>query len=158
MLYSAPCGFTRVAHVKPHGALYNMAAAKPALAESIARAVRDVDDEFVFFGLAGSHMITAGEAMGLRTASEVFADRNYMPDGSLVPRGRPDAMVDSADAALRRAIDMVRRGTVRSVEGTEISLRADTICIHGDGPHAGEFARALRTGLEAAGIAVRATL
>ena len=149
---------TRVAHVKPHGALYNMAAAKPALAESIARAVRDVDDEFVFFGLAGSHMITAGEAMGLRTASEVFADRNYMPDGSLVPRGRPDAMVDSADAALRRAIDMVRRGTVRSVEGTEISLRADTICIHGDGPHAGEFARALRTGLEAAGIAVCATL
>lgn len=144
----------RVAHVKPHGALYNMAVAKPPLADAIARAVHDVDEGLVFFGLAGSPMIAAGEKAGLRTASEVFADRNYMPDGSLVPRSRPDAMVHTAEAAVRRAIGMVQRGTARSVDGAEIAVRADTICIHGDGAHAGEFARSLRQGLEAAGVEV----
>lgn len=145
-----------LSHVKAHGALYNMAVAKPQLAEAIARAVRDTDRELVLFGLAGSHLITAGESLGLRTASEVFADRNYMPDGSLVPRSRADALVDSASVAVQRAIQMVQRGTVTAVDGGEVRVRAETICIHGDGAHAGEFARALRTGLEAAGIEVRA--
>ena len=146
----------RVAHVKPHGALYNMAAAKQPLSQAIARAVRDVDARMILFGLAGSYLVSAGEAAGLRTASEVFADRNYMADGSLVPRSRKDAMVESAEAAVARAIHMVQHGGVQSVDGTEIQLRADTICLHGDGEHAADFARRLRDGLQAAHIEVAA--
>jgi UPF0271 protein len=146
----------RVAHLKPHGALYNMAAADAKLADAIARAVRDVDAKLVLFGLAGSHLIAAGEAGGLHCASEVFADRNYMPDGSLVPRSRADAMVEDASVAVDRAIRMVKEGQIATVDGASVSVRADTICIHGDGAHAGEFARALRQGLEAAGIEIHA--
>ena len=141
-------------HVKAHGALYNMAAAQPALAEAIARAVRDVDRELVLFALAGSHLVTAGEAAGLVTASEAFGDRNYMRDGSLVSRRRADAMVSDARDAAQRAVRMVREGRVRSVDGEDIAIRADTICIHGDGPHAVELVRALRSALEAEGIDV----
>jgi UPF0271 protein len=138
--------------VKPHGALYNMAVAQPALASAIARAVRDVDARLLLFGLAGSHMLTAAEAVGLAAASEVFADRNYLPDGALVPRQRPDAMVHDVDEAVRRAVRMVREGRVTDVEGNDIAIRADTICIHGDGPNAAAMARALREGLEGAGV------
>jgi 5-oxoprolinase (ATP-hydrolysing) subunit A len=145
-----------LAHVKPHGALYNMAAARPDLADAIARAVSDVDRRLVLFGLAGSPMIAAGERAGLRTASEVFADRNYMPDGTLVPRRRPDALVTDPDEAARRAVRMVREGRVASVDGAEVALRADTVCIHGDAPRAAEFARTLRAALEADGVEVRA--
>src|SRR5581483_6202160 len=102
------------------------------------------------------HLISEAEAVGLTTASEAFADRNYMPDGSLVSRRRPDAHVHDADEALARAIRMVRDGRVRAVDGQDIALRADTICIHGDGPHAAEFARRLRDGFEQAGIRVQA--
>jgi len=154
-------GFARAAgvplqHVKAHGALYNMAAAKRELAAAIARAVRDVDRALVLFGLPGSHLISEGEAAGLTTACEAFADRNYMTDGSLVSRKRADAHVHDADQAVARAIRMVREGKVTSVDGSEIAIRADTICIHGDGPHASEFAQRLRSAFEAAGIAVRA--
>ena len=146
----------RLAHVKPHGALYNMAASQPPLADAIARAVRDLDDRLILFCLAGSHSLTAAERVGLATASEVFADRNYLHDGGLVPRSRPDAMVENVDEAVRRAIRMVREGVVTDVEGEDISLRADTICIHGDGPTALPLARGLRSGLTAAGVEVRA--
>ena len=153
-------GFARAAgaelqHVKAHGALYNMAAAQPPLAEAIAQAVRDVDGALVLFAMAGSHLVTAGERAGLATASEAFADRNYSRDGALVSRRRGDALVSDADEALRRALRMVRDGKVRSVDGDDVVLRADTICIHGDGPHAAELARKLRTGLEAEGVSVR---
>lgn len=152
-------GFTSAAkmamqHVKPHGALYNMAVVKPELAAAIARAVRDVDRGLVLFGLPGSHLISEGESAGLRTAAEAFADRNYMSDGSLVSRRRPDAHVHDATEAVARAVRMVRDGKVQSVDGQEISLRVDTICIHGDGPHAAEFAKRLREGFATAGIAV----
>jgi UPF0271 protein len=133
-----------------------MAAARPELADAIARAVRDVDARLVLFGLSGSHLISAGSAAGLTTASEVFADRNYLRDGSLVPRSRPDAQVHEAGAAVARAVRMVREGVVRSVEGDEIPMRADTICIHADGPHAAEFARRLRDGFRDAAITLRA--
>ena len=154
-------GFTRAAgvplkHVKPHGALYNMAAAQPALADAIARAVRDVDPGLVLFGLAGSHLLKAAERVGIPSASEAFADRNYLHDGALVPRSRPDAMVSDVDEAVRRAVRMVREGVVPDVEGEDIPIRADTICIHGDGPHAVPLARQLRAGLQAAGIEVLA--
>ena len=153
-------GFARAAkmelqHVKAHGALYNMAVAKPELAAAIARAVRDVDRQLVLFGLPGSHLITEGESAGLTTAGEAFADRNYMSDGSLVSRKRPDAQVHDADEAVRRAIRMVREGIVTPVDGDDIRIKVDTICIHGDGPHAAEFARRLRTSFESAGIAVK---
>jgi 5-oxoprolinase (ATP-hydrolysing) subunit A len=143
-------------HVKPHGALYNMAVGKPELAAAIARAVRDVDRGLVLFGLPGSHLISEGEAAGLSTASEAFADRNYMSDGTLVSRRRSDAHVSDAAEAVSRAIRMVRDGTVTPVDGPPISMRVDTICIHGDGPHAAQFAQQLRSGFEKAGITVRA--
>jgi UPF0271 protein len=154
-------GFARVTdapvrHVKAHGALYNMAAVKRELAAAIARAVRDVDRSLILFGLPGSCLVSEGEAAGLATAGEAFADRNYMSDGTLVSRRRPDAQVHDADEAVRRAVRMVRDGKVTAVDGTELSMKVDTICIHGDGPHAAEFAQRLRSGFEAAGITVKA--
>jgi UPF0271 protein len=142
-------------HVKPHGALYNMAAANRPLAAAIARAVRDVDKQLVLFGLPGSHLISEGQAAGLTTAGEAFADRNYMNDGSLVSRKRPDAQVHDANEAVQRAIRMVREGKVCSIDGQDIALNVDTICLHGDGPHAAEFAQRLRAGFETAGVSVR---
>jgi UPF0271 protein len=163
MIYQvgALLGFTRaagveLAHVKPHGALYNMAAAQSALADAIARAVHDVDARLVLYGLAGSHLLKAAVRVGLTAASEVFADRNYMKDGALVPRSRPDAMVEDPDEAVRRAVRMVREGLVADVDGEDMRLRADTICVHGDGPNAAEIARRLRAGLESAGVTVAA--
>jgi UPF0271 protein len=153
--FAAAAGAT-LQHVKAHGALYNMAAATPKLAEAIARAVRDVDGGLVLFVLAGSDLVEAGRAAGLETASEAFADRNYMPDGSLVSRRRADAMVTDGGEAVRRAVRMVKEGKVQSVEGGDIALRADTICIHGDGAHAAEFARQLRAAFDAGGITVQA--
>lgn len=143
-----------VQHVKAHGALYNMAAVKRDLAAAIARAVRDVDQELVLFGLPGSFLISEGEAAGLTTACEAFADRNYMNDGTLVSRKRPDAHVHDANEAVTRAIRMVREGKVRSVDGVDVDLRADTICLHGDGAHAVEFAQRLRAAFKADGIDV----
>lgn len=153
-------GFARAArvamqHVKAHGALYNTAAASAPLAGAIARAVHDVDPSLILFGLPGSHLISEGERAGLRTACEVFADRNYMPDGSLVSRRRDDAYVHDAGEAVQRAIRMAREGKVRAVDGNDIAIRVDTICIHGDGAHPAEFAQRLRTGFEAEGIAIR---
>ncbi len=145
---------TRLAHVKPHGALYNMAVRDQPLAQAIADAVRDVDRTLVLFGLAGSELVAAGERAGLTTAAEAFADRNYMPDGSLVPRSRPEALIGDAGEALRRVVRVVREGRIRAVDGTDIPLRADSVCVHGDGPHAAELARALRQGLEREGITV----
>jgi len=146
----------RLQHVKAHGALYNMAAARLELAQAIARAVRDVDRRLVLFGLPGSHLIAAASDEGLAVANEAFADRNYMPDGSLVSRRRADAHVTDANDATQRAIRMVREGLVRAVDGSDVAIRVDTICLHGDGPHAADFAKRLRSSFENAGITVRA--
>ncbi len=143
-------------HVKAHGALYNMAAVKAELAGAIARAVRDVDRQLVLFGLPGSFLISEGESAGLVTACEAFADRNYMRDGTLVSRKRADAHVHDAGDAAGRAVRMVRDRTVRAVDGEEIPIRADTICIHGDGPNAARFVQALRSAFADADIDVRA--
>lgn len=153
--FAAAAG-VRMQHVKPHGALYNMAVKDAALSDAIAHAVRDVDARLVLFGLAGSIMILAGERAGLRTAHEVFADRNYMADGSLVSRKRDDAMVHDASQAAARALRMVTEGQVQTVDGADIAIRADTICIHGDGPDAAAFARAIRGALEGGGVEVKA--
>ena len=145
---------TRLAHVKPHGALYNMAAARAPLADAIARAVRDVDRGLMLFGLAGSQLIAAARSAGLVAVEEVFADRRYAANGTLVSRSEQGAVIDDTASAVRQAVRMVREGRVTAIDGTELPVRADTICIHGDTPGAAEHARALRAALSDAGIDV----
>jgi UPF0271 protein len=145
-----------VTHVKPHGALYNMAARDRALADAIAGAVRDFDPSLILMGLSGSHSIKAGRDAGLKCASEVFADRGYEADGSLSPRGEPGAMITDEAVATSRVLRMVLEGVVQCRTGADVAIQADTVCIHGDQPGALVFARRLRGALEAAGIEVRA--
>lgn len=146
----------RLHHVKPHGALYNQAARDPALADAVAVAVRAVDPGLVLVGLAGSELLRAAERAGLRALSEVFADRGYRADASLVPRGQAGALVDDVEQAVARTLRMLRQGVVVAVTGEAVALRADTICLHGDGPHALTFARAIRSALAHAGVRVAA--
>ncbi|MFG6415148.1 5-oxoprolinase subunit PxpA [Roseateles sp. DC23W] len=143
-------------HVKPHGALYNQAARDPALADAIAAAVLDVNPSLALYGLAGSELLRAAERAGLRAVSEVFADRGYRADGSLVPRAQPGALIADVDEAVARTLRMVREGVVVAVGGETVPLVAQTICLHGDGPHALAFARALHAALVGAGVRVTA--
>lgn len=145
-----------VNHVKPHGALYNLAARDRGVADAIARAVYAMDRELILFALAGSELVKAGEALGLRVAQEVFADRAYLPSGALVPRSRGDALIEQKSAMVEQALRMVREGVVRTVDGTEIPVVVDTICLHGDGAQAVELAGRLRRELAAAGVKVQA--
>ena len=144
----------RVRHVKPHGALYNMAAKDTRLAAAIVRAVRDVDADLVLFGLAGSAMIRAAEDVGLRAASEVFADRTYQDDGSLTSRSQGNAMIEDIEASLAQIRSMVIDGAVRSLDGKTVRVRADTLCIHGDQPGALAFVKRIRSELATLGIGV----
>jgi UPF0271 protein len=146
----------RLVHVKPHGALYNMAARDLALARAVVDAVYEVDPRLVLFGLAGSHLIAVAEACGLPVKSEVFADRTYQPDGSLTPRALPDAMITDENIAVAQVLRMVRDGQVRATDGTDVAIKADTVCLHGDGAHPVEFARKLRHALMAAGVQLKA--
>ncbi len=146
----------RLRHVKPHGALYNMAARDKALADTVARAVYSVDPALLLYGLAGSVLLTAGERVGLRTVSEVFADRAYRPDGTLLPRDQPGSVLTLDSVVAVRAMSMARDGKINAVDGNTITVRADTICLHGDTPGAEALARAVRTTLIAAGIAIAA--
>jgi UPF0271 protein len=143
-------------HVKPHGALYNMAARDKRLADAIAGATRDFDPKLRLFGLAGSALIDAGVAAGLPVAAEAFADRRYRADGSLQPRREADAVITEGDEAIAQAMAMVREGQVRAVDGSIVALQADTLCVHGDGAHAVAFARQLRAALQAADIVIAA--
>jgi len=147
---------SRLRHVKPHGALYNMAAKDRALADAIAGAVRDFEPALILVGLSGSELIRAGQEIGLRCASEVFADRGYEADGSLSPRSAPGAMITNEDVAVSRVLRMVLEGRVESRTGVDVALQAETVCIHGDQPKALAFARRLRKALEEAGVEVRA--
>ncbi len=144
----------RLHHVKLHGALYNMAARDRGLADAVARAVVAVDSTLILFGLAGSSLIEAGAAVGLRTAAEVFADRAYRADGSLVPRDEPGAVIADPKAVVDRALRVVQDGTISALNGEVIEVRGDTMCLHGDTPGAGTLAARLRSGLEGAGIRV----
>ena len=146
---------SRVAHVKPHGALYNMAARDRALADAIARAVRDADAEMILVGLAGSELLRAAETAGIRAAHEAFADRRYEADGSLTPRRETDAVIHDVDVAVAQAVHIATNGKVDS-RGREIDIRADTICVHGDRADAGVFSQKLRKALDDAGIVVKA--
>ncbi len=134
-------------HVKPHGALYNMSARDALLANVIARAVKDFDSHLVLFGLSGSHSISEAKKLGLKTASEVFADRTYRDDSSLTPRSEPNALINETDKAVAQVLQMIQEGTVTTVSGKKIPIVAETICIHGDGEHAVEFAAAIHAAL-----------
>lgn len=144
-----------LSHVKPHGALYNMAAKDAALAVAVAGAIAAVDPSLILYGLSGSRLIEAGRAAGLKTASEVFADRTYQQDGGLTPRSHSDALITDERTALRQVLEMVKHGSVRTVQGNKIQICADTLCIHGDGAHALAFAKKIRESFEKEGIAVQ---
>ena len=146
---------TTLQHVKAHCALYNMACRDRALADSIAKAVASLDRSLILFGLPDSELLRAGEAAGLRVAAEVFADRAYEPDGALTPRSRPGSVIHDTATVVARAIRMVRNKEVVAVDGSVIKLQADTICLHGDTPGAADHARAVRRGLEDAGVEIR---
>lgn len=149
-------GMAVVRHVKPHGALYNLAARDAGIAEAVADAVAACDMGLVLFGPAGSALVRAGQARGLRVASEVFADRSYQADGSLTPRSRPDALIDDEARTVAQVLRMVREGRVRATDGTDLAIWADTICLHGDGEHAVAFAQRLNRELRAAGMDLKA--
>nr|WP_121269504.1 5-oxoprolinase subunit PxpA [Pedobacter schmidteae] len=132
-------------HVKPHGALYNMAAANKNLAEAIAEAVYRINPLLVLYGLSGSELILAGSRIGLKVANEVFADRTYQDNGSLTSRRAANALINDADMAVAQSLRMVKEGLVTTTNGNDISIQADTICLHGDGEHAAAFAAKIHT-------------
>lgn len=146
----------RLAHVKPHGALYNQAARDAKLADVIVAAVRDFDPSLALFGLANSALTAAARRAGLTAVEEVFADRGYNSDGSLVERGTPSALIEDEERALAQTMSMVRDGKVQAIDGIWVPLTAHTVCLHGDGAHALAFAQRIRAHLQQEGIAVMA--
>lgn len=139
-------GFTtalggKLEHVKPHGALYNMAAKDANLSIAIAEAIYKVNPELVLYGLSGSELIRAGEKIGLKTANEVFSDRTYQDDGSLTSRSLPNALIVDDTAAVNQVMQMIKNGTVKTEQQTNLNILANTVCIHGDGEHALQFAK-----------------
>jgi UPF0271 protein len=137
----------KIIHVKPHGALYNLSAKDNITAGVIADAVKDFDASLIVFGLSGSHSISEAKKKGLRTASEVFADRTYQDDGSLTPRSQPNALIEETDKAVAQVLEMINEGTVTTAAGNKIPIVAETICIHGDGKKAVEFAKAIHAAI-----------
>ena len=144
----------RLQHVKPHGALYNMGVADKAIARAIAEAVGEVDDKMILVGLSGSAWIEAGEEVGLKVAREVFADRALNPDGTLVSRSQPGSVIEDTEQVIAASLKMVLEQKATAIDGREIPIKADTICLHGDTPGAVELARKLRERMEEAGIQV----
>lgn len=146
----------RLRHVKPHGALYNQAARDPTLADAVVAAVRDFDPALALFGLANSALIAAAKRAGLTAIEEVFADRGYNPDGSLVKRGSTGDLIEDEEKALAQTISMVRDSRVLAIDGSWVPLTANTVCLHGDGAHALAFAQRIRAYLAQEGISVSA--
>lgn len=143
-------------HVKPHGALYNMAARDSSLAAIIAKAVKDISSSLILFGLANSYSIHEAKKIGLKTASEVFADRTYQDDGSLTPRKLSNALINDTDDSIKQVLQMIKSKTVNSVSGKPVPINAETICIHGDGSHAIEFAKTIYQKLKQEAIDIKA--
>lgn len=143
-------------HVKPHGALYNMAAADPALADTVCRAVKNTDKNVILYGLSGSELINRANAGKLISYSEVFADRTYQDDGSLTPRSEPNALIEDEAVSVRQVLQMVKDDVVITTSGKKIKLEAETVCIHSDGPHALAFAQRIHQALKKQGIEITA--
>lgn len=144
----------KLQHVKPHGAMYNMAGKDEAMAEVICKAVKAVDPSLILMGGSGSKLLASAKAVGLRGASEVFADRAYEEDGSLVARSKPGAMITDEDEAIARVISMVKNHTVKAVTGKEIEVQADSVCLHGDSMKALVFAKKISQALKENGISI----
>lgn len=144
----------KLAHVKPHGNLYNMAAKDSTMAAAIALGVKAIDPNLILVGLAGSLLCKEGQKAGLRVAQEVFADRAYRADGSLVPRGEPGAMIHSTEEAVQRMIQLIETGYMIAIDGTRLQMDAHTICMHGDTPGAAAYAKAIREMLESKGVQI----
>ncbi|MBX2968568.1 MAG: LamB/YcsF family protein [Cyclobacteriaceae bacterium] len=147
---------TKLHHVKLHGALYNMAAKDKSISKITAQAVKDFDPDLIFYGLSGSVMIEEAKSLGLKTANEVFADRTYQPDGTLTPRTHPHALFEHATDVVRQIEQIVKEKYVTTLTGEIIPLSADTICIHGDGDHALEFAKHVHKSLQSMGCRISA--
>ena len=141
-------------HVKPHGALYNAMGRDPALAEAVCQGIRDCGKNLIVMALAGSAAVDAALSLGLPVAQEVFADRAYEEDGSLVDRKKPGAMITDENEAIARVVRMVTDGKVQAITGRDITVRADSICVHGDGPKALAFVQSIRAALQKAGVTV----
>lgn len=145
-----------VHHVKPHGALYHMASYHEDYARAVAKAIADVDDHLLLFAMGGTHLASAGERVGLHVIHEVFADRTYQPDGSLTPRAEGNALITDPEVALQQVLRMINEGSVQAVDGSTLPIQAETVCIHGDGQRALEFARIIRERLQQTGITIQA--
>ncbi|MFC0272732.1 LamB/YcsF family protein [Metabacillus herbersteinensis] len=145
----------KMQHIKAHGALYNIASRNIQIAEAIAEAVYKVNPEWILFGLAGSELIKAGERIGLQTAQEVFADRTYQKNGALTPRTEHNALITDPDLACQQVIEILQEGKVTCIQGDKVLIKADTICVHGDGENAVQFVTAIRSKLQAANVVVR---
>lgn len=141
-------------HVKPHGAMYNMAEKDDKLAEAICRGIKAVNPDLILLGPGSGKMVKAAKALGLKTAGEVFADRAYMEDGTLVPRSQEGAMITDEEEAVARVLEMVQKGTVTAITGKKIEVQADSICVHGDGQKALLFVQKIRSELEKAGVVI----
>ena len=143
-------------HVKPHGALYNISAKDAVIAKAIASAVKDFDHQLLLFGLSGSYSISEATAIGLKTASEAFADRTYDDNGILTPRSQPHALIEDAAKAAEQVFQMIKHGTVTTLSGKIIPVVAETVCIHGDGKQAAIFARTIYENLKKNNIEIKA--
>lgn len=141
-------------HVKPHGALYNLASIDKILAEAIANAVKDLDENLILFGASGSFLLSEAKSIGLKTASEVFADRTYGDDGTLTPRSQPGALIENTEQCIQQVLKMIKTGKVKTVSGKEIDIVAETICIHGDGKNAVVFAKEINERLKKENIII----
>lgn len=146
----------RLHHLKPHGALYNMAAKDAPLSMAIAHALYDFDKSLVLLGLSGSFLISEAKKMGIKTASEVFSDRTYQDDGSLTPRTQPNALIDDEQQSMTQVLQMIKNGKVTTTSGKEIAITAETICLHGDAKNAVTFARAIHNKLKSENIEIKA--
>ncbi|WP_245586881.1 5-oxoprolinase subunit PxpA [Sediminibacterium salmoneum] len=142
-------------HVKAHGALYNMAARDATMSYIIAGIIKEINPSLILYGLSNSFLISEAEALGLKTASEVFADRTYTPEGMLTPRTQANALLHSREESLSQVLQMITQQQVRATDGSLVSLKADTICIHGDGDHALSFAEAIFTAMKENNILIR---
>jgi UPF0271 protein len=143
-----------MAHIKPHGALYNQSANDPDIAAAIAEAVMQVNSNLILFGLSNSHSMREADRIELKSTAEVFADRTYQSDGSLTPRTDPNALITDQNAMVRQVLDLIRYGRVRSVDGIMVKLKSETVCIHGDAEHALRFAHSIQAALSENDIAI----
>ncbi len=146
---------TAIKHVKPHGALYNMAAVNKKMSSVIAKAIKDFDDKLLLFGLSGSHLIAEAKAIGLQTANEVFADRTYLEDGTLTPRKQEGAMIQNMKDSIKQVLGIILEKKITTLNGQIISIEAETVCIHGDGENALSFVQAINNALKEKGIRIQ---